>query len=60
VSESSPDGSAAVTGISASPGRQGTLELNEWKERVWVKVHPSREGSWAIDLARELAELPTP
>jgi hypothetical protein len=40
------------------PGRPGTLELNEWQERVWVKVHPSREGSWAIDLARELAELP--
>src|SRR3989442_1612796 len=24
-----------------------TLELNQWQERVWVKVHPLREGAWA-------------
>lgn len=40
------------------PVRAGTLELNEWRGDVWVKVHPSREGGWATDLARELAELP--
>jgi hypothetical protein len=40
------------------PGRAGTLELNEWRGRVWVKVHPRREGGWARELARELSELP--
>jgi hypothetical protein len=39
------------------PGRAGTLELNEWRGKVWVKVHPLREGEWAMDVARELAEL---
>src|SRR5207245_521836 len=29
------------------PGRRGTLELNEWESRVWVKVHPLRDGGWA-------------
>jgi hypothetical protein len=29
------------------PGRTGTLELNEWHKRVWVKVHPNRDGGWA-------------
>lgn len=37
------------------PGRPGTLELNEWQDRVWVKVHPLRDGGWATALARELA-----
>jgi hypothetical protein len=37
------------------PGRPGTLELNEWQGRVWVKVHPRRDGGWASALARELA-----
>jgi hypothetical protein len=39
------------------PGRAGTLELNEWHGRVWVKVHPRREGDWARELARELSKL---
>ncbi|HST26113.1 MAG TPA: hypothetical protein VLJ76_08980 [Gaiellaceae bacterium] len=39
------------------PGRPGTLELNEWQDRVWVKVHPRREGDWAPALARELAAM---
>jgi len=39
------------------PGRPGKLELNEWQNRVWVKVHPLREGTWAADLAHELAAL---
>lgn len=39
------------------PGQQGTLELNEWHGRVWVKVHPLREGAWTIGLARALAGL---
>ena len=38
-----------------SPDRTGTLELSEWREHVWVKVHPLRDGGWAADLARELA-----
>jgi hypothetical protein len=29
------------------PGRTGTLELSEWQGRVWVKVHPRRDGGWA-------------
>lgn len=37
------------------PGRPGTLELNEWQNRVWVKVHLLRDGGWARALARELA-----
>ena len=40
------------------PGRAGTLELNEWQGRVWVKVHPLRAGAWAPELARELSEIP--
>jgi hypothetical protein len=41
------------------PRHTGTLELNEWHERVWVKVHPRRDGGWASALAQELAALPT-
>jgi hypothetical protein len=37
------------------PGRSGTLELSEWQDRVWVKVHPLRDGGWAESLARQLA-----
>jgi hypothetical protein len=37
------------------PGRPGTLELNAWQDRVWVKVHPLRDGGWASDLAHELS-----
>jgi hypothetical protein len=37
------------------PGRSGTLELSEWQDRVWVKVHPRRDGGWASELARELS-----
>ena len=36
-------------------GRPGTLELNEWQGRVWVKVHPLRDGGWAGALAHELS-----
>jgi hypothetical protein len=39
------------------PERAGTLELNAWQDRVWVKVHPMREGDWASALAQELATL---
>jgi hypothetical protein len=38
-------------------GRPGTLELNDWQGRVWVKVHPLRDGGWATALARELSAL---
>ncbi len=37
------------------PGRRGTLELSEWQGRVWVKVHPLRDGGWAKDFARVLS-----
>ena len=40
------------------PGRAGALELNEWQNRVWVKVHPMRDGGLATALAYELAALP--
>jgi hypothetical protein len=36
------------------PGRAGTLELSECRGRVWVKVHPMRDGGWASALAAEL------
>jgi hypothetical protein len=39
------------------PGRPGTLELSEWQGKVWVKVHPLRDGGWANDFARELSLL---
>lgn len=42
------------------PGRSGTLELNAWRDRVWVKVHPLREGKWAIGFAQELAAMRLP
>ena len=42
------------------PGRAGTLELNEWQGRVWVNVHPRRDGGWARDLARELTATTSP
>jgi hypothetical protein len=35
----------------------GTLELNAWQGRVWVTVHPRRDGGWATDMARDLAAL---
>jgi hypothetical protein len=40
------------------PGRTGTLELNEWQGKVWVKVHPMRDGGWAHDFAHELSDSP--
>lgn len=39
------------------PGYPGTLELSEWQHRVWVKVHPRRDGGWATGFATELAAL---
>jgi len=42
------------------PGRAGTLELSEWQGRVWVKVHPLREGAWAAAMARDLADHTMP
>ena len=37
------------------PGQPGTLELNEWQNRVRAKVHPLRDGGWAESFAQELA-----
>ena len=42
------------------PGRAGTLELSECRERVWVKVQPRRDGGWASALAAELQAMSTP
>lgn len=39
------------------PDRAGTIELSEWQNRVWVKVHLRRDGGWATALAHELASL---
>ena len=39
------------------PDRPGTLELNAWQDRVWVNVHPLRDGGWASAMARELSLL---
>lgn len=39
------------------PHRAGALELSEWQNRVWVKVHPQRDGGWAAALAQELRSL---
>lgn len=38
------------------PGRAGTLEISESGDRVWAKVHPLRDGGWAGEFARALAE----
>lgn len=35
------------------PSRPGTLELNECRGRISVKVHPRRDGGWAGTLAAE-------
>jgi len=42
------------------PGRPGTLELNDCRGQVSVKVHPLRDGGWASTLATELHALPPP
>lgn len=39
------------------PDRPGTLELNEWEGRAWVKVHPLRDGGWATAVAQDLSAL---
>jgi hypothetical protein len=39
------------------PGRAGTLELNECRGQVSVKVHPRRDGGWASIVAAELHEM---
>jgi hypothetical protein len=39
----------------AYPGRPGTLELTSRDGKLWVKVHPRRDGGWATGLASELA-----
>jgi hypothetical protein len=46
------------------PGRAGTLELNEWQSRVWVKVHPllggrlaARDGKATLPRGAELGRV---
>jgi hypothetical protein len=29
--------------------------LSESRDRVWLKVHPLRDGGWAAALAREIS-----
>jgi hypothetical protein len=48
--------SAAATGIFGYLAARGTLELSEWQNRVWVKVHPLHGGGWTARLAHELSE----
>lgn len=36
------------------PGRPGTLELDDCRGQVSVKVQPKRDGGWANALAAEL------
>lgn len=40
------------------PGLTGTLELNECRGEVEVKVHPLRDGGWASAFAAELHAMP--
>jgi hypothetical protein len=42
------------------PGRSGTVELSESDGRVWVKVHPLRDGGWASGPAYEVSEQVLP
>jgi hypothetical protein len=42
------------------PGRPGTLELDDCRGRVSVKVHQLRDGGWARTLTAELHALPGP
>jgi hypothetical protein len=42
------------------PDRAGTLELNECRGQVSVKVHPRRDGGWAGALAAEFHAMPRP
>lgn len=39
------------------PGSNGTLEVSSWLDRVWVKVHPLREGRWVRAMAEDLSKL---
>jgi hypothetical protein len=38
------------------PGRSGTLELTDWRGETRLKVAANRDGGWATELARELAQ----
>lgn len=40
------------------PGRAGTLEVNDCRGTVSVKVHPRRDGGWARAFAAELQAMP--
>lgn len=42
------------------PGHAGTLELNECQGRVWVKVHPVREGAWATEGSEQQSAVAAP
>ena len=44
----------------AIPGRPGTLELDDCRGVVEVKVHPRRDGGWATALAAELHAMARP
>jgi hypothetical protein len=40
----------------ASPGKPGTLELNEWQGDVWFSVNERRDCGWVSDFARATAQ----
>jgi hypothetical protein len=42
------------------PGRPGTLEMNDCRGQVSLKVHPRRDGGWASTLAAEIHAMPDP
>ena len=39
----------------AFPATPGTLELTEWRGRVWLTVRPGWDGGWVADFAEALA-----
>lgn len=42
------------------PGRPGTLEMNDCRGHVSLKVHPKRDGGWASTLAAEIHAMADP
>ena len=42
------------------PGRTGTLELNGWQGRVWLRVASNRAAAWVERVAEELGRLGPP
>jgi hypothetical protein len=41
----------------AFPGKPGTLELSEWKGRVWLSVNERRDCGWVSEFANDVAAV---